>query len=188
MRLTKISTRTGDEGMTGLADGTRVGKEDSRIEVIGEVDELNSTLGLILAEPLHDEFSKLIESVQNDLFEFGAELCQPGKTRIDAAHVSRLDEHLEKMNSSLAPLREFILPGGTRAAAFCHLARCVCRRVERSLAGLSRISSVNPESLKYLNRLSDLLFVLARCINLSEGRAERAWEPKGPSIPGKDRT
>ncbi len=164
--------------MTGLADGSRVPKDDLRIGVIGDVDELNSLLGVLLAEPLHDEFSGLAESIQHDLFEFGAELCQPGVERISGIHVSRLDEHLEKMNASLPHLEEFILPGGSRPAALCHLARTVCRRAERALVGLSGSSDLNPASLKYLNRLSDLLFVLARSINHAEGKREKAWKPQ----------
>ncbi len=164
--------------MTGLADGSRVPKDDLRIGVIGAVDELSSLLGVLLSEPLSDPFSHLVESIQHDLFEFGAELCQPGVLRILEIHVSRLDEHLEKMNASLPPLKEFILPGGSRPAALCHLARTVCRRAERELVALSRTCGLNPESLKYLNRLSDLLFVLARSINLAEGRKEKAWLPQ----------
>ena len=184
MRLTKISTRTGDDGMTGLADGTRVSKDDLRIGVIGDIDELNSLLGLVLAEPVGEAFSDLVESIQQDLFEFGAELCQPGKLRLGISHVSKLDWHLERINGALPPLKEFILPGGTRAAALCHVARAVCRRAERELVGLSRKAEIGPESLRYLNRLSDLLFVLARTINREAGRAERFWKP---NIPGADR-
>ena len=179
MRLTKISTRTGDQGKTGLGDGTRVGKDDLRIAVIGDVDELNSSIGLVLAENLPDSLKAPLLVIQHDLFELGAELCLPGQSRIGANHVSRIDENLEKMNAGLSPLREFILPGGSRAAALCHLARTVCRRAERSLVALSRIVQVEPESLKYLNRLSDFLFILARRVNKESGSGDVLWKP-GP--------
>ena len=177
MRLTKISTRTGDQGKTGLGDGTRVGKDDLRIAVIGDVDELNSSIGLVLAENLPDSLKAPLLAIQHDLFELGAELCLPGQSRIGANHVSRIDENLEKMNAGLSPLREFILPGGSRAAALCHLARTVCRRAERSLVALSRIEQVEPESLKYLNRLSDFLFILARRVNKESGSGDVLWKP-----------
>ena len=179
MRLTKISTRTGDQGKTGLGDGTRVGKDDLRIAVIGDVDELNSSIGLVLAENLPDSLKAPLLAIQHDLFELGAELCLPGQSRIGENHVSRIDENLEKMNADLSPLREFVLPGGSRAAALCHLARTVCRRAERSLVALSRIEQVEPESLKYLNRLSDFLFILARRVNKESGSGDVLWKP-GP--------
>ena len=175
--MTKIATRTGDEGTTGLADGTRVGKDESRIAVIGDIDELNSLIGVILSGPLDESFSAILESIQQDLFEFGAELCQRGAQRIDSTHVSRLEQLVERINGELLPLKEFVLPGGTRAAALCHLARTVCRRAERELVGLSRKEAIGRESLRYLNRLSDLLFVLARAINRLEGHAESLWKP-----------
>lgn len=180
MRLTKISTRTGDDGTTGLGDGSRVDKDDLRIRVIGDVDELNSHLGLILSEPLPEGIADVMESLQHDLFELGAELCLPGEARIGSRHVSRLDSELERLNAVLPPLREFILPGGGRAASCCHVARAVCRRAERSLRALSKTEPAGSDSMKYLNRLSDLLFVLARTINHAEGLRERLWKPGSP--------
>ncbi len=178
MRLSKIVTRTGDEGKTGLGDGTRVGKDDLRIAAIGDVDELNSSIGLVLAENLPGSVKESLLAIQHDLFELGAELCLPGQSRIVADHVSRIDENLEKMNADLSPLREFVLPGGSRAAALCHLARTICRRAERSLVALSRIEKVGPESLKYLNRLSDFLFILARKVNRESGCGDVLWTPQ----------
>ena len=175
--MSKIVTRTGDEGKTGLGDGSRVGKDDLRIAVIGDVDELNSSIGLVLAENFPDSLKAPLLVIQHDLFELGAELCLPGQSRIGANHVSRIDENIEKMNADLSPLREFVLPGGSRAAALCHLARTVCRRAERSLVALSRIEKVEPESLKYLNRLSDFLFVLARRVNRESGSGDVLWKP-----------
>ncbi|MBY0577477.1 MAG: cob(I)yrinic acid a,c-diamide adenosyltransferase [Burkholderiales bacterium] len=177
MRLTKISTKTGDEGSTGLGDGSRVGKESLRIEVIGNVDELNSAIGLILSEPLPEAVRICLETIQHDLFELGAELCLPGEARIGESHVARLEDRLERMNSTLPHLAEFVLPGGARAAALCHVARTVARSAERSLVGLSRVEAIGPNSLKYLNRLSDLLFVAARAINRSEGCPDVLWKP-----------
>ncbi|MHB1100852.1 MAG: cob(I)yrinic acid a,c-diamide adenosyltransferase [Burkholderiales bacterium] len=179
MRLTKISTRTGDEGKTGLGDGSRVDKDSLRIAVIGDVDELNSSIGLVLAENLPDSLKAPLLAIQHDLFELGAELCLPGQSRIGANHVSRIDENIEKMNADLSPLKEFVLPGGSRAAALCHLARTVCRRTERSLVALSRIEQVGPESLKYLNRLSDFLFIIARRVNKESGSGDVLWQPSG---------
>lgn len=177
MRLTKISTRTGDGGVTGLADGTRVGKDNLRICAMGEVDELNSMIGLILTESLPAEFGGMLEAIQHDLFEFGAELCQPGQFRIGRDHVARLDEELANANASLPPLAEFILPGGSRAAALCQVTRAVCRRAERSLVSLSRVEAVGEDALKYLNRLSDLLFVYARAINRAQSCPDKLWKP-----------
>ena len=176
MRLTKITTRTGDEGDTGLGNGARGRKSDLRIGVMGDVDELNCATGLILAETVPQETRLCLEAVQHDLFELGAELCLPGETRITASHVSRLEAHLDGMNSNLPHLAEFILPGGTRAAALCHMARTIARRAERSLVALSGIEPVGPYSLKYLNRLSDLLFVAARAINRSEACPDVLWK------------
>lgn len=180
MRLTKISTKTGDEGGTGLGNGARVGKESLRIEVIGNVDELNCAVGLVLSETLPDAIRICLEGIQHDLFEFGAELCLPGESRIGESHVARLEAQLEKMNATLPCLEEFILPGGARAAALCHMARTVARRAERSQVALSRVESVGPPSLKYLNRLSDLLFVAARAVNSAEGRPDVLWRPGKP--------
>ncbi len=178
MRLTKISTSTGDAGETGLADGSRVGKENRRICAIGDVDELNSSIGLILSESLPEDIVQGLEAIQHELFELGAELCQPGQIRIGAGHIARLDERLESANATLPPLAEFILPGGTRAAALCHVARTVCRRAERTLVELSKIEKVGSDSFKYLNRLSDLLFVYARMVNRAQGCPDKLWKPE----------
>lgn len=177
MRLTKISTSTGDAGETGLADGARVGKDSLRICTLGEVDELNSSIGLILSESLPEDVALGLEAIQHELFELGAELCQPGQFRIGAGHVARLDESLDSANATLPPLAEFILPGGTRAAALCHMARTVCRRAERTLVELSKIEKVGMNALKYLNRLSDLLFVYARMVNRVQGSPDKLWKP-----------
>ena len=178
MRLTKISTRTGDAGETGIADGSRVGKDSLRICALGDVDELNSSIGLILSEPLPEDVELGLEAIQHDLFELGAELCQPGQIRIGAGHIARLDERLESANATLPPLAEFILPGGTRAAALCHVARTVCRRAERTLVELSKSETVGMAALKYLNRLSDLLFVYARMVNRAQGCPDKCWKPE----------
>src|SRR5262245_12613257 len=164
-RLSKIATRTGDRGETGLGDGTRVAKDSLRIQALGDVDELNSTLGVLLAEKLPAAVRKALLQVQHDLFDFGGEVCIPGHAMVTEAHVLRLDEWLAAWNRKLAPLKEFILPGGTRAAALAHLARTVCRRAERSLVALGRAEPVGEPARQYLNRLSDLLFVLGRVLN-----------------------
>ena len=176
-RLTRIATRTGDDGTTGLGDGTRVGKDAARIAAMGDIDELNSVLGCALAEPLPEAVRASLAAVQNDLFDLGGEVCIPGRTAMQPAHVAALDAAVAALNAGLPPLREFVLPGGERGAALCHLARTVCRRAERSLVALSRAESVSPPSLAYLNRLSDLLFVCARCVNRAAGGAEPQWRP-----------
>jgi cob(I)alamin adenosyltransferase len=175
-RLSRISTRTGDDGTTGLADGKRVTKDDPRIEVIGAVDELNSALGLLLSETLPDEVRIVITSVQHALFDLGGELSLPGHVALAESRVTELDAAVERYNAELPPLREFVLPGGTRAAALAHLARAVCRRAERQLVTLSRREAVQPAALGYLNRLSDLLFVLARTLNRRAGVEELLWQ------------
>ena len=176
-RLTKIVTRTGDDGTTGLGDGSRVGKDCPRVEVMGNLDELNSAVGLVLAEPLPDEVGKALAAVQNDLFDLGGEICIPGRSALWDAHLAEIDARIESLRGALAPLREFVLPGGTRAAASCHLARAVCRRAERSLVALGRTESVSALSVQYLNRLSDMLFVTARTLNAAQGVAEPLWKP-----------
>ena len=181
-RLTKIYTRTGDDGTTGLSDGTRVAKDAPRVQALGDVDELNSALGALLAEDLPEGLRAGLLAVQHDLLDMGGELCLPGHTIIDEAHVARLETELETLNASLPALRDFVLPGGTRAAALAHLARTVCRRAERSLVALSRIETVPPLLLQYLNRLSDLLFVAARTLNRYAGQGDVLWEQ------GKNRT
>ena len=176
MRLSKITTRTGDDGTTGLADGTRVGKDGARIAVIGSVDELNSHLGVLLAETLPQAVREELLRIQNDLFDFGGMLASPGAP-FDAAKLARLDEAIACHNADLPPLREFILPGGTRAAALCHVARSVARRAERDYSSLTQNETAPREGLQYLNRLSDLLFVLCRVLNREAGQAETLWQP-----------
>ena len=174
-RLSKIMTRTGDAGTTGLGDGSRVAKDGLRIAVIGDVDELNSGLGVLLAEPLDAPVRAALTDVQHDLFDLGGELCMPGMALLSEAHVLRLEVLLTQFNAGLRPLQEFILPGGTRAAALAHLSRTVCRRAERHLVQLAGQESVSDFSRKYLNRLSDLLFVLGRTINKSGGGSDVLW-------------
>ena len=179
LRLTRITTRTGDDGTTGLADGTRLPKDSLRIEVLGCLDELNSHLGLVAlhAGPAVPEE---ITGAQHRLFELGAEMALPGQERVRARDVVALERALETGNAELPPLREFVLPGGNAAAAHCHLARAVCRRTERRLVQLARAEGVNPQSLRYLNRLSDLLFVLARVLARRDGGREVLWQPGAP--------
>jgi cob(I)alamin adenosyltransferase len=176
-RLTKIVTRTGDDGTTGLGDGRRVRKDAPRIQALGELDELNSALGCVLAEELPAELRAPLDAVQNDLFDLGGEVGIPGRTAMQPAHVAALERAIEALNATLPPLREFILPGGTRAASACQLARATCRRAERALVALAAHESVSPAALQYLNRLSDLLFVAARAANRAAGRAEAQWRP-----------
>lgn len=175
-RLTKITTRTGDAGETGLADGSRVPKDSARIAALGEVDELNSVIGLLLAEQLPFEVRACLEAVQHDLFDLGGEIAIPGQTLMSEAQVERLEQAVADMNRDLPPLKEFILPGGTRAAALAHLARTTCRRAERSIVALARAEPVSSVARIYLNRLSDLLFVLARSLNRAEGHPDVLWQ------------
>jgi cob(I)alamin adenosyltransferase len=174
-RLSKITTRTGDAGETGLGDGSRRPKDDARVRALGEVDELNSALGLALAEEVPAGIRKALERVQHDLFDLGGELSIPGHTMLTADKVQALEKDLEAWNAGLAPLKEFILPGGTRAAAATHLARAVCRRAERSVVALGRTEPVSPLARQYLNRLSDLLFVGGRWLNKQAGRGDVQW-------------
>lgn len=174
-RLSKIVTRTGDSGTTGLGDGSRVTKDCLRIDTIGEIDELNSSLGVLLAEQLPDEIRDALMTVQHDLFDLGGEICIPGASVMGEVQVSRLEALIVHFNSELAPLKEFILPGGTRAAALAHLCRTVCRRTERQIVRLGSTESVGDWTRKYLNRLSDLLFVLGRTLNKREGRGDVLW-------------
>jgi cob(I)alamin adenosyltransferase len=178
-RLTKIYTRTGDDGTTGLADGSRVPKDHRRIEVLGCLDELNSIVGLIIAQSEPDVPPQLAH-VQNRLFDLGAELATPGAERTRAEDVTYLETALDGYNKDLPPLREFILPGGGSAATFCHLARALCRRTERRLVTLARDEQLNPQTLRYVNRLSDLLFVLARVLARRDGGSEVYWHPLAP--------
>ena len=178
-RLTKIVTRTGDDGTTGLGDGTRVGKDSPRIEVLGNLDELNSAIGCVLAEALPDIVRDTLAPVQNDLFDLGGEVCIPGRSALWDAHVERLESRIESLREPLPPLRDFVFPGGSRAGAMCHLARAICRRAERSLVALRAHETVSDLSVKYLNRLSDLLFLAARTINAAAQSPETIWQPGG---------
>jgi len=175
MRLSKIVTRTGDDGTTGLADGTRLLKDHPRIVAIGSVDELNSHLGVLLAETLPSDVRAELLYIQNDLFDLGGTLASPGAP-FDAAKLIRLDTAIAHYNSGLPPLKEFILPGGCRAAALCHIARTVARRAERDLSHLMQKETAPQEGLHYLNRLSDLLFVLCRMLNRAAGQTETLWQ------------
>jgi cob(I)alamin adenosyltransferase len=175
-RLTKVYTRTGDDGSTGLGDGARVAKESPRVEAYGTVDEANSAIGVVLAVPsLPAAIKNCLIGVQHDLFDLGGELCIPGHRLVTAAYVDRLETTLDGFNEGLPPLKEFILPGGGPAAAACHVARAVCRRAERRVWSLARVEEVAPDALKYLNRLSDLLFVVARVLARHEQGSEVLW-------------
>jgi cob(I)alamin adenosyltransferase len=174
--LSKIVTRTGDAGTTGLGDGSRVAKDSARIEAIGSVDELNSTIGVLLAEALPAPVAECLVAVQHDLFDLGGELSIPGYTSMTDAQVARLEAEVERFNADLAPLKEFILPGGTRAAALAHVARTVCRRAERAVVTLAGHEAVSDPVRRYLNRLSDLLFVLARVLARDSGHGEVLWK------------
>ena len=175
-RLTRIYTRTGDGGTTGLGDGTRVQKDSLRVEALGAVDELNSVLGVLLAEAVPEDVGSQLTAVQHDLFDLGGELSIPGHLAMTDAQVARLEAQVERHNASLGPLKEFVLPGGTRAAAFAHVSRTVCRRAERALVHLAATEPVSDAARKYLNRLSDLLFVLARALNHAAGRSDVLWQ------------
>ena len=164
-RLSQIATRTGDDGTTGLGDGTRVAKDHLRVQAMGDVDELNSTIGVLLAEPLPPDVRELLVVVQHELFNLGGELSIPGFELLKAEAVARLDDALVRHNATLPRLAEFILPGGTRSAALAHVSRTVARRAERALVALGAHDTVRAEPRQYLNRLSDLLFVLARVLN-----------------------
>lgn len=174
-RLSKIATRTGDGGETGLGDGSRVAKDAARIRALGDIDELNSSLGLLLAEKMPAALRKALLQVQHDLFDLGGEVCIPGHRMITEAQVLRLDAQLAAFNGKLPALKEFILPGGTRAAALAHLSRTVCRRAERNLVALGRAEPVAEHARQYLNRLSDLLFVLGRTLNRAGRRGDVLW-------------
>ncbi len=164
-RLTQIATRTGDDGTTGLGDGSRVSKDHLRVDAMGHVDELNSSLGVLLAEPLPDDVRQLLVVIQHELFNLGGELSIPGFELLKAQAVARLDEALATHNATLPRLKEFILPAGTRSAALAHVSRTVARRAERAVVALSAAEAVNDAPRQYLNRLSDLMFVLARVLN-----------------------
>ena len=175
-RLSRIYTRTGDDGTTGLGDGSRVPKDGMRVEAYGTVDELNSTIGLLLALPgLPPQVSTCLTEIQHELFDMGGELCIPGHQAIAAEHVTQLEKSLDEFNETLPPLKEFILPGGGPASAACHFARTVARRAERRVWTLAKAEGVSPEVPKYHNRLSDLLFVLARVLARHERGVEVLW-------------
>jgi cob(I)alamin adenosyltransferase len=174
-RLSKITTRTGDAGETGLGDGTRVAKDDPRIAALGELDELNSAIGMVLAEEVPEKLRQAFSDVQHDLFDLGGELSIPGHRLVTAQQVQKLEKQLQAWNADLAPLKEFILPGGSRAAAAAHLARTVCRRAERSMVALGHKQAVGEHARQYLNRLSDLLFVAGRVLNRAAGRDDVQW-------------
>jgi cob(I)alamin adenosyltransferase len=181
-RLTRIYTRTGDGGTTGLADGQRIPKSDPRIEAFGAIDEANSAVGLVLVEErIPDGVRRSLTRVQNELFEAGAELSMPGHRILAPAHTERLESDLDALNAELPPLREFILPGGNRASAGCHLARTICRRAERCAWTLAEHAEVSEHLLRYLNRLSDYLFVAARTLARVDGGHEPLWERRTPA-------
>ena len=174
-RLSKIYTRTGDDGSTGLGDGSRVAKDSARVAAYGTIDEANSAIGLLLAAPVADDIRDLLTRIQHQLFDLGGELCIPGHAAIHDADVDALEQALDAHNAGLPPLKEFILPGGGEAAARCHVARTIVRRAEREAVTLARIEPVRPQALRYLNRLSDLLFVLARVLARASGAGEVTW-------------
>lgn len=180
-RLSKIYTRTGDSGTTGLGDGSRVNKDSLRVDAMGDVDELNAVIGILLTEPLSDEVTEALTRIQHDLFDLGGEICIPGHAMVKPERITVLENTLDAWNDQLEPLKEFILPGGTRTAAYCHLARTVCRRAERQLARLSRTEEVTAISMQYLNRLSDLLFVLCRILNKHAGVSDVLWKNESNS-------
>lgn len=175
-RLSKIYTRTGDDGTTGLGDGSRVAKDATRVEAYGTVDETNSAIGIVLAtDSVPDDVRRCLTEVQHDLFELGGELCIPGHIAVQQAFIDRLEADLDGFNDNLPMLKEFILPGGGPAAAACHLARTIARRAERRVSTLASEESVRPEAVRYLNRLSDLLFVIARVLSRAESGQEVLW-------------
>lgn len=176
-RLSQIVTRTGDNGTTGMANGTRIHKDNPRIEAIGEVDELNSQIGALLAEELPQDVWDCFSQVQHELFDLGGELSMPDHSCMTEAHVKRLELQVEAWNKNLPPLKDFILPGGCRAAAVCHVARAMCRRAERRVVTLAKTETLSPLVLQYLNRLSDLLFVACRVINRAAGKSDVMWQP-----------
>jgi cob(I)alamin adenosyltransferase len=175
-RLSRIYTRTGDDGSTGLGDGTRVGKDSARVEAYGTVDEANACIGLLLATDMPETVRDLLTRIQHQLFDLGGELCIPGHAAIFDADIDALEAQLDQFNEGLPALKEFILPGGGEAAARCHIARTVVRRAERRTVELARLESVRPQPVHYLNRLSDLLFVLCRVLARASGHGEVLWK------------
>ncbi|ANC43967.1 cob(I)yrinic acid a,c-diamide adenosyltransferase [Pandoraea pnomenusa] len=183
-RLSKIVTRTGDGGKTGLGDGARVDKFSQRIVAIGEIDETNSHIGVLLCEALPADVRAMLLDIQHDLFDLGGELSMPRQTLLGDAHVVKLDDWLAHYNAELPPLKEFILPGGSRAAALAHVVRTVARRAERAMVALGAEETVNPAPRQYINRLSDLMFVLARALNRAAGGADVLWQRDRAATPG----
>ncbi|VAW82953.1 ATP:Cob(I)alamin adenosyltransferase [hydrothermal vent metagenome] len=175
-RLSKIYTRTGDKGTTGLGDGSRVDKDSLRVEAYGSVDELNSIIGLLVTHEMPAAITAGLVEIEHDLFDMGGELCIPGHSVVTDKQVERLEQLLDSLNAELAPLKEFILPGGAPAAAVCHMARTVCRRAERRVVSLAREQSISEPSLRYLNRLSDLLFVMSRSLNHAASVDDVLWQ------------
>jgi cob(I)alamin adenosyltransferase len=175
-RLSRIYTRTGDKGTTGLGDGSRIDKDSLRVEAFGSVDELNSIIGMLATHELPVAIATELVEIEHDLFDIGGELCIPGHSVVSDKQVERLEKILDALNEELLPLKEFILPGGTPAAAVCHFARTVCRRAERRVVSLAREESVSESGLRYLNRLSDLLFVMARSLNRTAGVDDVLWQ------------
>jgi len=181
-RLSKIATRTGDDGTTGLGDGSRTTKDALRVQAMGDVDELNSHLGLLLCEDMPDALREELITIQHDLFDLGGEICIPGFSLLTDEHVLRLDNLLAKYNSTLPVLAEFILPAGSRAASQAHVCRTVCRRAERAIVALGLVEMLHPQPRQYVNRLSDLLFVIARVLNRFAGGTDVMWQK------GRDRS
>jgi cob(I)alamin adenosyltransferase len=175
-RLSTITTRTGDDGTTGLGDGSRVAKTNGRVAAMGDVDELNSHVGVLLCEQIPADIREALLTIQHDLFDLGGELCIPGFENIAITQIERLDRWIAHYNEKLPRLAEFILPGGSRAAAQAHIVRTVCRRAERTVISAKAIESIRPECQQYLNRLSDLMFVLARVLNRAAGGTDVLWE------------
>ncbi|MDF1821567.1 MAG: cob(I)yrinic acid a,c-diamide adenosyltransferase [Alcanivoracaceae bacterium] len=177
-RINRVTTRSGDSGETGLANGARVVKDHPRIHAMGDIDELNACLGMLAAKS--DDLAALMAELQQVLFDIGAEMAIPDSESLSDTQVSALESRTEALNAALPPLREFVLPGGNETAAWCHVCRTVARRAERSLVSLDQVEAVNPATLRWINRLSDLLFVLARTINRDGGKAEPQWRRDAP--------
>lgn len=175
-RLSKIYTRTGDAGTTGMADGSRLDKNHERVEAIGRIDELNSALGILRSHKMPESIDSILQTIQNHLFELGGELALPGQNRIQPDHIHYLEEHLDQLNDQLAPLKEFILPGGSQAAAWCHFVRTECRKAERQIITLHQVNEINAPLLAYINRLSDFFFVLARHLNKVAQVEDVLWQ------------
>ncbi|MDX1626541.1 MAG: cob(I)yrinic acid a,c-diamide adenosyltransferase [Wenzhouxiangellaceae bacterium] len=175
-RLSKIYTRTGDDGTTGLGDGSRIQKDSLRVEAYGTVDECNSAVGVLVAGLENEDLASVLLDVQHDLFDLGGELCIPNTSLIGDRHIERLEKELDRLNADLPPLKDFILPGGSESTARAHLARTICRRAERRVIALARQEEVNEPAIRYLNRLSDLLFVVARSIARASGVGEILWD------------